>query len=44
MSVCTPMTLPKILVLGASGGLGSRVVKQAVAMGHGVVALVRKKG
>lgn len=35
--------MDKILVLGASGGLGSRVVKQAVEKGHGVIALVRSK-
>jgi uncharacterized protein YbjT (DUF2867 family) len=33
----------KILVLGATGGTGRLIVHEAVARGHGVVALVRSK-
>jgi putative NADH-flavin reductase len=33
----------KILVIGAAGGTGAEVVKQAVAMGHDVTALVHSK-
>jgi uncharacterized protein YbjT (DUF2867 family) len=33
----------KILVLGATGGTGRLIVREAVARGHGVVALVRSK-
>jgi nucleoside-diphosphate-sugar epimerase len=33
----------KILVLGATGGTGRLIVKEAMAKGHHVVALVRSK-
>jgi uncharacterized protein YbjT (DUF2867 family) len=33
----------KILVLGATGGTGRLIAREAVARGHGVVALVRSK-
>jgi len=35
---------PKILVLGAVGGTGRRVVRQALTRGHDVRALVRSPG
>jgi uncharacterized protein len=34
----------KITVLGASGKTGSEIVKQALAEGHSVNALVRREG
>jgi uncharacterized protein YbjT (DUF2867 family) len=34
-------TVPKILVLGATGGTGRLIVRQAVARGHDVNVLVR---
>jgi uncharacterized protein YbjT (DUF2867 family) len=33
----------KVLVLGATGGAGQLIVRDAVAKGHSVVALVRSK-
>ena len=33
----------KVLVLGATGGIGRLIVREAVAKGHSVVALVRSK-
>ena len=33
----------KVLVLGATGGTGRLIVRDAVAKGHSVVALVRSK-
>lgn len=37
----TPAGQPKILVLGATGGTGRLIVRQAVSRGHDVAALVR---
>jgi uncharacterized protein YbjT (DUF2867 family) len=34
----------KVLVLGATGGTGREIVREAVARGHPVVALVRSRG
>ena len=33
----------KVLVLGATGGTGRLIVRDALAKGHSVVALVRSK-
>ena len=33
----------KVLVLGATGGTGRQIVRDALAKGHSVVALVRSK-
>ena len=34
----------KVLVSGATGGTGRLIVRDALAKGHSVVALVRSKG
>lgn len=34
----------KLIIFGASGGTGSELVQQALAMGHGVTAFVRDSG
>jgi nucleoside-diphosphate-sugar epimerase len=34
----------RVVVFGGSGGVGSQVVEQALAQGHGVVAFVRTPG
>ena len=33
----------KVLVLGATGGTGRLIIRDAVAKGHSIVALVRSK-
>ena len=34
----------KVLVLGATGGTGREILREAIAQGHSVVALVRSRG
>ena len=41
MTSSTDNALSKILVLGATGGTGRLIVKEAIARGHAVTALVR---
>lgn len=43
-STSTPVSLPaRVLVVGASGGTGRELVRQALAQGHIVTAFVRKR-